>query len=161
MNRWSKPQLRDELLACLNAQLAIAERAHQGSVEGATHEEARSENDKDTRALEQSYLARGQAQRLVELHDAIAKVRAMSMPGHSADQSCTLGSVIDVVDEVGQVAVYWIAASGGGARLANGEVQVLTPQSPLGRALLGCRLDDDVEIVVAGRRRTLSVTALE
>ena len=59
MNSWTKTQLRDELLAVLAAQLAVADRAHQASLEGATHEEAKPENNKDTRALEQSYLARG------------------------------------------------------------------------------------------------------
>ena len=160
MNRWSKSQLRTELLACLNAQLAIAERAHQGSVEGATHEEARPESDKDTRALEQSYLARGQAQRLVELQEAIAKVQAMSIL-HTTGEACTLGSVVALLDDAGQLAVYWIAAAGGGTRLAEGAVQVLTPQSPLGRALMGCRSADDIEIALAGRQRTLSIAALE
>ena len=43
------------------ADLASLQRAHRATVEGATHEEAKPENDKDTRALEQSYLARGQS----------------------------------------------------------------------------------------------------
>ena len=160
MNRWSKSQLRTELLARLNAQLAVAERAHQGSVEGATHEEARPESDKDTRALEQSYLARGQAQRLVELQEAIAKVQAMSTL-HSTSETCTLGSVVALLDDAGQLAVYWIAAAGGGTHLAEGAVQVLTPQSPLGQALMGCRSAGDIEIAPAGRQRTLSIAALE
>jgi transcription elongation GreA/GreB family factor len=161
MESLSKSQLRDELLAHLNEQLAIAARAHQGSIEGATHEEARPENDKDTRALEQSYLARGQAQRIVELKESIAKVQAMLTPAPAADATCTVGSVVQLRDDSGQVTVYWIAAAGGGTRLARGTVQVLTPQSPLGHALMGCELDDDVQITLAGRPRTLSITSLE
>jgi transcription elongation GreA/GreB family factor len=161
MKRWSKAQLRDELAARLKEQLALAERAHQGSVDGATHEEARPENEKDTRALEQSYLARGQAQRIVELKEAIAKIQAMSTLVHAVNEACSVGSVVQLVDDNDQAAVYFIAAAGGGTRLAGGAVQVVTPPSPLGRALMGCKLDDDVEITLAGRLRTLSVTALE
>ena len=62
-----KPALKAELLALLGAHLETLERAHRAACEGATHEEAKPENDKDTRALEQSYLARGQAARIDEL----------------------------------------------------------------------------------------------
>ena len=43
------------------ADLATLEKAQHATQAAATHEEAKPENDKDTRALEQSYLARGQA----------------------------------------------------------------------------------------------------
>ena len=59
----SKITLKAVLLAQLEAALATARAAHKAAVEGATHAEARPENDKDTRGLEQSYLARGVAQR--------------------------------------------------------------------------------------------------
>ena len=53
----------------VSADLATMSAAQRAVVDGATHEENRPENDKDTRALEQSYLARGQAQRVVELQE--------------------------------------------------------------------------------------------
>ncbi|HEX2686728.1 MAG TPA: hypothetical protein VHN14_08920, partial [Kofleriaceae bacterium] len=57
-----KATLKAELVAQLVAALDLAQRAHAAALEGATHAEARAENPKDTRGLEQSYLARGQAQ---------------------------------------------------------------------------------------------------
>jgi hypothetical protein len=57
----TKAQLKAELVTILEGTLAGLERAHADARAGATHEEAKPENDKDTRALEQSYLARGQA----------------------------------------------------------------------------------------------------
>jgi transcription elongation GreA/GreB family factor len=160
MNPWSKLELRDELLDSLRDQLAVAERAHNASLEGATHEEARPENEKDTRALEQSYLARGQAQRLVELKEAIALVQAMPTGAQKRDMGCSLGSIVEVDDD-GRHQVYWIASAGGGLQLAEGAIQVLTPQSPLGRALIGCHIDDDCEISQAGRLRVLSIVAIQ
>ena len=159
MNRWSKVELRDELLNLLRDQLAVAERAHNASLEGATHEEARPENEKDTRALEQSYLARGQAQRLVELKEAVALVQAMPTGAQTGDVRCSLGSVVEIDDD-GKRQLYWIASTGGGAQLAKGSIQVLTPQSPLGRALIGCHVDDDCEINLGGRLRVLSIVAI-
>lgn len=159
MNRWIKTQLRDELLAVLGAQLAVAERAHQTSIEGATHEEAKPENDKDTRALEQSYLARGQAQRLMELKEAIAAIQLIPTGAHNQGSPCALGSIVQIEDE-GQTQSYWIASTGGGTRLAQGSIQVVTPKSPLGRALVGSSLDDDCEVPIAGSTRTLSIVAI-
>ncbi len=37
-------------------------------------------------------------------------------------------------------------------------VTVLTPRSPLGKSLLGKRIDDEVEILVAGTRQHFTVT---
>lgn len=159
MNRWTKTQLRDELLAVLGAQLAVAERAHQASLEGATHEESKPENDKDTRALEQSYLARGQAQRLLELKEAIATIQLIPTGAQKPGSPCSIGSIVQVDDD-GQKQSYWIASMGGGTRLAQGSIQVVTPKSPLGRALVGCSLDDDCEVQIAGSTRTLSIVAV-
>jgi len=159
MSPWSKIELRDELLNLLKDQLAVAERAHNASLEGATHEEARPENEKDTRALEQSYLARGQALRLVELKEAIALVQTMPTGTPMGNIRCSLGSIVEVDDD-GRTQLYWIASAGGGTQLAQGSIQVLTPQSPLGRALIGCNVGDDCEVKIAGRLRVLSIVTL-
>lgn len=160
MRSWSKSALRDELLHKVKTQLALAERAHQDSVEGATHEEAKPENDKDTRALEQSYLARGQAQRLVELQAAVTLVQNVPITGQSADARCALGSIVEI-DADGKRQTYFIAPAAGGTLLAEGSIQVLTPQSPLGRALLGCTVGDDCEVQMGGRLRALSIIGLQ
>src|SRR5271163_799711 len=73
----SKTALKDELVRILAADLEVRERAHKAALEGATHEEAKPENDKDTRALEQSYLARGQAARIQELREGLTAVEAL------------------------------------------------------------------------------------
>jgi transcription elongation GreA/GreB family factor len=123
--------------------------------EGATHEEAKPENDKDTRALEQSYLARGQAARIDELRASIAGVTALALRDFE-DRPVALGALV-VLEADGEEWTLLVAPGGGGARLADGRVQVVTPQSPLGHALLGKQAGDQVEIVVAGRVRTWHV----
>ena len=81
-----KQSLRDELVGYLEASLKTLERAHQASREAATHEEAKPENDKDTRALEQSYVARGQAIRIEELRTNLAEVRTMPLHRFGEEQ---------------------------------------------------------------------------
>jgi transcription elongation GreA/GreB family factor len=156
----SKKGLREELEQKLAADLAGHEAAHRAAMEGATHEEAKPENDKDTRALEQSYLARGEAQRIEELRHGLAEVRALTLRALREGDPIGLGALV-TLDEGDQRLTIFIAPHGGGVRLADGKVQVVTPRSPLGRELLGKRAGDDCELTLAGRVRSLSIVIVE
>jgi transcription elongation GreA/GreB family factor len=150
-----KERLRDELTRLLATDLAAREQAYRAAREAATHEEAKPENDKDTRALEQSYLARGQAARIEELRAGIASVQAL--PSRDVEEERVMLGALVTVEEDGRESMLLLAPAGGGAHLADGTVQVLTPPSPLGRALLGKHAGDELEIVVAGKTRTIQV----
>jgi hypothetical protein len=155
----SKRALKEELERRLTADLAARERAHRDAAVAATHEEARPENDKDTRALEQSYLARGEALRVEELRRELADVRALPLRAFGPEDPVALGALV-AADEEGQGLLLWIAPAGGGARLGDGRVQVVTPRSPLGRALLGRKRGDECEIALAGRARALTIVSV-
>jgi transcription elongation GreA/GreB family factor len=155
----SRTSLREELSRALGADLTVRERAYRAAREAATHEEAKPENDKDTRALEQSYLARGEALRLEELRSALAELQSMALKAPDSDGPVALGTVVGT-DEEGEEALFWLAPCGGGTRLAGGAVQVLTPKSPLGRALLGGRLGDECEVQLAGKKRVLRIVSV-
>ncbi len=154
----TKEALRTELVAQLTAQLATAQAAHAAAIEGATHAEAKPENDKDTRGLEQSYLARGQAQRVAELEAAVADTSKLNLRVFTARDPVAITAVV-TVDEDGVEHRFFVVPHGGGNVLA-GTIQVVTPTSPLGRALLGKRIDDELEIVLPGKTRSLSITAI-
>jgi transcription elongation GreA/GreB family factor len=151
----TKQALKAELVAQLRADLETVERAHRATREGATHEEAKPENDKDTRALEQSYLARGQAARIEELRSSLAGVSALPLR-ESGVERVTLGALVTILEN-DEESTLLLAPGGGGARLAGGKVQVVTPPSPLGRALLGKEEGDDVSVVLAGKTRVMQV----
>jgi transcription elongation GreA/GreB family factor len=151
--------LKKELVEKLRQDLAAAERAHRATLAGATHEEAKPENDKDTRALEQTYLARGQAQRVEELRLAIARVESMPLrpSERGGGERVTLGALVSVKQEHdGTETTYWLAPEGGGAELTGG-VHVVTPQSPLGRALVGKEAGDVVEATIGGKVKVFEV----
>ncbi|HEY6038315.1 MAG TPA: GreA/GreB family elongation factor [Kofleriaceae bacterium] len=153
----SKAELKAALLRELEATLATARAAHASAIEGSTHEEARAENDKDTRGLEQSYLARGQAQRVAELEAAVGDITALALRTFTAQSPIAMSALV-AVDEDGDAKQFFIAPAGGGTMV--GGVQVVTPNSPLGRALLGKRLDDEVELQLPGAYRSFVITAV-
>ena len=158
----SKGALKTELVALLRRDLALAEKAHKATLAGVTHEEAKPENDKDTRALEQSYLARGQAVRVEELREGIVLVEAMALregASGAGEARAVLGSLVRVL-EAERETTYWIAAYGGGSELDGKQVHVVTPKSPMGRALIGKSPTDELEVTIAGKMRTLEVLSV-
>lgn len=155
----SKQELKEELLSLLRRDLETLAHAHEQATAGATHEEAKPENDKDTRALEQSYLARGQARRVAELQTALLEVEAMVVRDFEDEQPIAVGALV-TVDEQGDTSKLFLAAHGGGSVLADGSVQVVSIRSPLGRALLGKRAGDDCDVRLPERLRELSIVAV-
>lgn len=152
-----KAALKAALIEALEAALAAARAAHASAMEGAFHEEAKAENDKDTRGLEQSYLARGVAQRVVDLETGLAQVQAMTIEPAAKVAIGSLVTTEDADDAATQT--YFIAPAGGGTAL--GATQVLTLSSPIGRALANKQLDDEIEIALPKGRRTLTITRLQ
>jgi len=131
----------------VSADLAIMSAAQRTVVDGATHEENRPENDKDTRALEQSYLARGQAQRVVELQEALNKLKACELRAFGEASAIALTALV-ALDDGKEVTHYFIAPAGGGLRVTSGgvEVRVITPQAPIAQALIGKHVGDDLDL---------------
>jgi transcription elongation GreA/GreB family factor len=156
MTSATKLALKTELTSLLASDLETLERSHRASIEGATHEEAKPENDKDTRALEQSYLARGQAKRIDELRGHVAEVASMPCRDFTNGEPAAMGALVTIEEDDGESHLF-MAPQGGGTRLRGGEIQVVTPRSPLGVALLGKQEGDECEVRLAGRVRALVV----
>ncbi len=150
----SKAELHGELCALLRKDLDAAIHLHKTTTAGATHEEAKPENDKDTRALELSYVARGQAARVRDLETAVRETANMPLRAFGDDDPIALGALVTVTEEDAEL-VFMLAPHGGGHRV--GDVQIVTPQSPMGRALLGKHVGDECEVTIAGKRRSLAI----
>jgi transcription elongation GreA/GreB family factor len=154
-----KRALLDELVRLVRADLELAEHTQRETVAGATHEELRPENDKDTRALEQSYLARGQAQRVEQLRGELADLLALKARPFPEGTPISLGALV-TVDEDARTRLLLIAPARGGTELG-GDVQVVTPTSPLGRALIGKYAGEDAEVRLPQRLRTISIMGVD
>lgn len=149
-----KTRIRAALLAHLEERVEVMKASAETTREGATHEESRAENDKDTRGLEASYLARGQAKRVVELQDDLSAIR--QLPNRAFGPSDPIGEGALILVEVdARHQCFLMVRRGGGLRVeVDGmEIQVLTPSSPVGGALIGCHEGDDFRVQVGGKLR--------
>lgn len=118
---------------------------------GATHEEARPENDKDTRALEQTYLARGQAMRVEEVIEQAQVLRYLSLPAFQEGDAIAAGALIELESDDAARCVFLLPHGGGiEVELDGVTVRVVTPTSPLGKAILGRTVGDDITLRTRG-----------
>ncbi len=127
-----------ELEEDLRRQLAAQETA----AAGATHGEAKAETKWDTCGLEQSYLARGHAQQFEALAKQVEELRAFVPPAFSG-KPIGVGALIEA-EMSGEKMVFILLNCGGGVELTaeNREITVITPESPVGAALLDKKQGD-------------------
>lgn len=150
----NKANLILQIIAQLNRDLDILFTAAKTAHEAATHEENQPDNKYDTLALEASYVAQGQANRAREIRKSIELYRQLQ-PGNQADVAVCLTSLVTLEDAEGESKVLFIGPAEGGLKIAlHGEdIVVITPASPMGRALLGSCIGEPVTIE-AGSSRT-------
>jgi transcription elongation GreA/GreB family factor len=153
-----KAQLIAELQRLLANELQLATRSQQNALEGATHEEAKPENDKDTRATEASYLARGQAARVEELQKTHATWSALRARPFGPTDPIAVGALVALEDDE-QTELYLVVPAGAGfaVETALGKLRTVTAGSPIGKALIGKHEGDDIQVRVPGGERDLNV----
>lgn len=140
---------KGELFSRLREKLTLAlisvTAAQRSSQEGATHEENRSESDKDMRATEASYVARGQAERVHTLQAEIAALSALPLRAFGPGAAVASGALVRLLEDE-RVTLHWVLPGGGGESLESplGRITILTTRSPLGQNLLGAHVGDIV-----------------
>jgi transcription elongation GreA/GreB family factor len=159
----NKSAIRAIILQQLNAELALQIGAAQLARDEAISEESRAESKYDTHSQEAAYLAEGQAKLAGEIEESLAVYTTLPLPDFGPGSVIALGAVVELSAR-GKSAWYFLGPRAGGLELRVGEkeILVLTPQSPLGRQLLGKRVGDSVQIPgrggVATGNKILSVT---
>ena len=126
---------------------------------GRRHVVAKPYNYKDTRALLASYLAAGQAARVAELELATKVLSSLDLLEFGDTTPIQASAVVTLEDDDGAATTFFMAPHGGGVKLDldGATVQVVTPQSPLGKALLGRTKGDVIELRAKAGLREMTV----
>jgi hypothetical protein len=134
----NKGLLLREIAAGLRGSLEVLENAAKASHAEATHESSKAESKYDTRGLEAAYLAGGQARQAKEILDSIKLYQALTAKVFTAGEPIDLTALVEL-SAGGVRSLYFIGPKGGGLEITHQrkEVTVITPQSPLGRSLMG------------------------
>jgi transcription elongation GreA/GreB family factor len=143
-----KHHLHRLISTALNARYEAACQAAQQAYETATHEENVAENKYDTLGLEASYLAEGQARRVAQAEDEQQRFQHLKAKMFPEDEKISLGAVVDLSDQHGQIIRVFISPVAGGLSLTYDEAPILlvTCEAPLGKVLSGAYLGDEVSV---------------
>ena len=153
-------QLRAQLATTARAALAARDGAAAEARDGATPDEKR----EDARAAHQlgtvGRIAQQRAQQAFVAGDALTAFRPVPLPGSAA---IALGAVVEIEDEdTGEGRTFFLAPVGAGVTLmgpgGDGHLSVVTPVSPIGRAVLGRKAGDVVDVTVDGEPREWQIT---
>ncbi len=157
----NKKSLVEKIIARLAEEVESYARSARASQAEATDEQSKAENKYDTRGLEASYLAHGQSRQAAEIEEAIEQFRGLTVRGFSVKDAIDLGALVEL-ESNGAGTLYFIGPRSGGTEIEHGgkAVLVITPQSPLGRQLIGAKLGNRLEIEIGGQRNHCRVAAV-
>ena len=132
-----KTKILKAVIAELEEDLRRQLKGQESAAEGATHAEARAETKWDTCGLEQSYLARGLARQFEGLAKQLEELRAFS-PANFTDRPIGVGALVET-EMAGERTHSFLLNCGGGTEICveDRQITVITPESPVGGALLG------------------------
>jgi transcription elongation GreA/GreB family factor len=141
----NKSDLRAAILEELKAELARQTKAAELARDEAISEESQPENKWDTHSQEAAYLAEGQARLVLEVGQSIALFQNLALPAFNPGDQIALGAVVGLQNGR-ETSWYFVGPRAGGIEVVVGgrKVLVVTPQSPLGRQLVGKRAGDEV-----------------
>jgi hypothetical protein len=156
----NKRDLLARIIAKLAAELELITTAALATHAEATDEENKAEDKYDTRGLEASYLAHGQSKAAEEAAQAVAQFSALPLRDFVAGEPISLGALVRL--EGRGTNHYFIGPRAGGTEIEAGgdPVLVITPQSPLGRQLMGRRQGDTLQLDLGGKRSEFRVSSV-
>lgn len=154
-------QLAEHLRATARTARAAMEAANTEAREGATPAERR----EDSRVAQENMgLARGHRARLDRATNELAALERFRPPRFSAKSPVALGAIVEVEDGA-EGRTLFLAPVGAGVELTgpggDGYLSVVTPSSPVGRAIVGRRVGDAVEVVVDGESTDWTLVHVE
>lgn len=143
-----KEELRKQILARLTSDYQLLLQAAKSSHAAATHEENVPDSKYETLALEASYIAQGQANRAQEIKQAMTAYRNLILADFDEQSPIRMSALVRLEDEAGNRRQVFIGPAAGGLSLSCREqsLMLITPDSPLGRELIGCRVDDCIRL---------------
>jgi transcription elongation GreA/GreB family factor len=152
--------LVQQLAACLRQSDEVARRAGEEAREAARSMATESEKKEDGRAaIEYGSLATGQTARARKVQEELAQLAAFwnrGVPRFSPQSPVALGAIVDVAVDNDQGSseerTFFMLPVGAGTEITgpggDGFLSVITPASPVGRALMGRRAGDEIEVTI-------------
>jgi transcription elongation GreA/GreB family factor len=156
-----KKHLIASIVDKLSVEMELIAKAAMSAHDEATHPNEKQENQFDTPGLETSVLAEGQVKVAAELREAADAFRGLEVREFAPDEAITLGALVQV-EVRGEPGYFVLGPKAGGIEVVfdGNKVTVLSPQSPLGRKLMGRRAGETIPADPVPGARPLKVLSV-
>ncbi len=156
-----KRKLVDQIVVLLEKDLAALRAAALETYAAATGDESKPENKYDTRALEASYLAGAQAKRVLDVEASLKIYKFLEIRQFTSASRIESTAIVELDLDGKQLRVFIVPARGSLSLTFDGvQIQVITPQSPLGEALLGTKVGDIAKVDKGSRQIEYEVVSI-
>ena len=147
----NKNAIIEKIIAALAAELEGYARSARAARADAADDQSKAENKYDTRGLESSYLANGQSRQAAEVMQAMQQYESLALRKFAPEEAISIGAVVELKRK-GERIFYFLGPSAGGTEIESGgnAVLVITPQSPIGRQLIGRKRGERLQILFGG-----------
>lgn len=141
----NKAEILQQIREALQSQYDRIVGAANEAREYATDADSKAESKYDTRGLEASYLAAGQAAKAEELAEAIRVFTMLDLRDFGEGEPIETGALVEI-DFDGERVFYLLAPNGGGISCEHdgAELTVLSPNAPLFARLEGRKAGDEI-----------------
>ena len=154
----NKNEFVEQVIKALQADYEISLSAVNEAAETATHEENVARSKYETKAVEAAYLVEGQLRRNAELEQEIAAFRSMRVREFNNKSRVLLSALVELESSDGSVQEVFIGPQAGGRQILG--VTIVTPLSPLGKAILGKSVGDDISVLIDSKGATYKLRKL-
>jgi transcription elongation GreA/GreB family factor len=158
----NKQHLIEKIVAHLEKELLALKEAAIATYEAATNEESKPENEYDTRGLEASYLAGAQAKRVADIEELIYIYKDLEVRQFQSTDAISSTALVEVSLNDRKSLVFIMSKGGGTMLTVDGmAVQIVTPSSPLGEALLSLKVGDTAIVEAGDKVREYEILSIQ
>lgn len=151
-----------DLIAQLKYTLISAEQAAHQAHLSAIDEQSKAETQYDTLAIEASYLAEGHSKRIAQFKQELNILTNMPVRAFTSADAIAISALVTLIDQHDQTSWVLLTPCSGGLvhTFDNKKCQTVTPQSPLGHALIGKYCFDEITVLVGDKTLNFEIIAV-
>lgn len=156
-----KREIFEKILAALGELRDTAEKAREAAQKEANSHVGAMESRYDTFKEEAQYEAAAQEKRTVEYRNGMSLITALMLSSDFNQPSTVarVGTIVRVVNDSEEQKHYILSPSGGGVEVSHEGINyfTLTPESPLGKEIIGREIGDEIELKIRKATITYSI----
>jgi transcription elongation GreA/GreB family factor len=154
-----KARLHQTIITALEVVLDTSKKAAIQAHETATNGETVAENKYDTFGLEASYLAAGQSKRVSECEENIRLFKLLEVQDFKPESLIRPVALVVLEDAQNNVKYIFLSPVSGGLKVSFNQLEVtlVTPSAPLGKALMGQGVGDDITVLMEHEKQSYVV----